>query len=83
MRTTVLRKHTSFRLREDLLEVLQNAARQENCSLNSFVENALMDVMYAEPNEVTKAAMEEARLEKNLRDVDTSSFENFIKSCSE
>jgi antitoxin component of RelBE/YafQ-DinJ toxin-antitoxin module len=42
-----------------------------------------MDAMYTEPNEETKAAIEEARAGKNLKKVDTSSFENFIKSCSE
>ena len=33
--------------------------------------------------EIIKAAIEEARAGKNLKKVDTSSFENFIKSCSE
>ena len=42
-----------------------------------------MDAMYTEPNEETKAAIEEARAGENLKKVDTSSFENFIKSCSE
>ena len=42
-----------------------------------------MDIMYNEPNEETQAAIKEARSGKNLKEVDTSSFENFIKSCSE
>ena len=79
----IIRKQTSFRLREDLLKVLQEEARKANRSLNNLVECLLMDAMYSEPNEETKAAIEEARAGKNLKKVDTSSFENFIKSCTE
>ncbi|MDR0430702.1 MAG: toxin-antitoxin system HicB family antitoxin [Tannerellaceae bacterium] len=83
METTVERKQTSFRLRKDLLERLQVIAKEENRSLNNFVESALMDIIYHEPNAVTLAAMKEARLSKNLETVDMSSFESFVKSCSE
>ena len=79
----VIRKQTSIRLREDLLQVLQQEAKKANRSLNNFIECTLMDAMYSEPNEETKAAIEEARIGKNLKEVDTSSFENFIQSCSE
>lgn len=58
---TVKRKHTSFRLREDLLEVLQEMARKSNRSLNNFVESTLMDAVFSEPNEDTIAAIKEAR----------------------
>ena len=37
----------------------QNAAR-ENRTLNNYVESVLLDVVYDEPNEVTKAAVKEA-----------------------
>jgi predicted transcriptional regulator len=83
METVIGRKQTSFRLREDLLERLQLAARKENRSLSNFVENALMDLVYNEPNEETKAAIEEARANKNLKTVEMNSFEDFVKSCSE
>lgn len=79
----VIKKQTAFRLDSDLLDALKSAAKREHRSLNNFVECLLMDIMYKEPNEETKAAIEEARLGKNLKKVDTSSFENFIKSCSE
>jgi hypothetical protein len=78
-----MKKLTAFRLNSDLLDMLKNAAKREHRSLNNFVECLLMDAMYSEPNEETKAAIEEARAGKNLKTVDTSSFENFIKSCSE
>lgn len=57
----IIRKQTSFRLREDLLEVLQEMARKSNRSLNNFVESTLMDAVFSEPNEDTIAAIKEAR----------------------
>lgn len=79
----VVKKLTAFRLNNDLLDMLKSAAKREHRSLNNFVECLLMDAMYSEPNVETKAAIEEARAEKNLKTIDTSSFENFLKSCSE
>lgn len=77
----VIRKQTSFRLREDLLKVLQEEARKANRSLNNFVESTLMEAMYSVPNEETKAAIVEARAGKYAGTIDTSSMEAFIKSC--
>lgn len=77
----VIRKQTSFRLREDLLKVLQEEARKANRSLNNFVESTLMDAMYSEPNEETIAAIKEARTGKFAGTIDTSSMKAFIKSC--
>lgn len=77
----IIRKQTSFRLREDLVKALQEEARKANRSLNNLVECLLLDAVYSEPNEETKAAIEEARAGKNLKKVDTSSFENFIETC--
>lgn len=77
----VIRKQTSFRLREDLLKVLQENAKRANRSLNNYVENMLLDAVYSEPNEDTKAAIEEARAGKYAGTIDTSSMEAFIKSC--
>lgn len=77
----IVRKQTSFRLREDLLQVLQEHAKKANRSLNNFVESTLMDAMYSEPNEETIAAINEARAGKFAGTIDTSSIEAFIKSC--
>lgn len=77
----IIRKQTSFRLREDLLKVLQEEARKANRSLNNYVESMLMEVVYSEPNEETKAAIKEARSGKFAGTIDTSSMEAFIKSC--
>ena len=78
---SIVRKQTSFRLREDLLQVLQEQAKKANRSLNNFVESTLMDAMYTEPNEETIAAIKEARTGKFAGTIDTSSMEAFIKSC--
>ncbi|MBQ7824414.1 MAG: toxin-antitoxin system protein [Bacteroidaceae bacterium] len=78
---TVIRKQTSFRLREDLLQVLQEHAKRANRSLNNFVESTLMDAMYSEPNEETVAAIKEARTGEYAGVIDTSSMEAFIRSC--
>ena len=60
MATSVVRKATSFRLRADLLEGLKRNAARENRTLNNYVESVLLDIVYNEPNEVTKTAIEEA-----------------------
>ena len=62
---TITRKNTSFRLRTDLLERLRHNAANANRTLNNYVESVLLDVVYHEPNEVTKAAIEEARNRKS------------------
>lgn len=83
MDVVIDRKQTAFRLSTDLLERLKLAAKRQNRSLNNFVESVLMDVVYNEPNEETKAAIEEAKAGKYAGIIDTSSMEAFIKSCSE
>lgn len=60
MRTSIVRRPTSFRLRADLLEGLKRNAARANISLNNYVESVLLDIVYHEPNEETKAAIEEA-----------------------
>ena len=64
MGTTIERKPASFRLRSDLIEGLRRNAKRENRTLNNYVESVLLDIVYNEPNEVTKAAIEEARNRK-------------------
>lgn len=71
-----------FRLSVDLVDRLKEMAKREHRSLNNFVECVLLDVAYNEPNETTKAALEEAKSGK-LREVppvDTSSVEAMFKS---
>ncbi len=64
MSTTILRRPTSFRLRTDLLEGLKRNAAKENRTLNNYVESVLLDIVYRQPNRVTKAAIQEAMTRK-------------------
>ena len=64
METTV-RVQASFRLKAELMERLRMGAKASNRSLNNFVENVLLDAMYHEPNETTKAAIVEAMSNNN------------------
>ena len=61
----MIRKPASFRLRADLLEGLKRNAARENRTLNNYVESVLLDIVFDEPNEVTKAAIKEAKSGKN------------------
>ena len=65
MATTIIRKPASFRLREDLLEGLKRNAERENRTLNNYVESVLLGIVFDEPNEVTKAAIKEAKSGEN------------------
>lgn len=77
METTIKRKQTSFRLRTDLLDDMKVAAARENRTLNNFVESLLLNSMYHEPNEVTKAAIKEAMSGRNRNKVYTDVDEMF------
>lgn len=77
------RKQTAFRLSTDLLERLKLAAKKQNRSLNNFVESVLMDVVYNEPNEETKAAIEEAKAGKYAGTIDMTNFDTFMKSIDD
>ena len=66
MEATV-RVHASFRLKADLMERLRMGAKASNRSLNNFVENVLLDAMYHDPNDTTKAAIAEARSNKEKK----------------
>ena len=66
METTV-RVQASFRLKADLMERLRMGGKASNRSLNNFVESVLLDAMYHEPNDTTKAAIAEARSNKEKK----------------
>jgi hypothetical protein len=77
METAIRRRQTSFRLRTDLLIALKEKAAKENRTLNNYVESVLLDVVYDEPNDVTKAAIEEAMSGKNRNKIYDSVEELF------
>ena len=77
METTIIRKPTSFRLRTDLIEGLKRNAARQNRTLNNYVESVLLDVVFNEPNKVTKAAIKEAMSGNNRNKVYGSVDEMF------
>ncbi len=83
MATTIQRKPASFRLRADLLEGLKCNAERENRTLNNYVESVLLDIVYNEPNEVTKQAIKEAKSGKNPNKVYDNVDEMFDDILSE
>lgn len=83
MDATIERKQTVFRLSTDLLQRLKVAAKKKNQSLNNFVESALMDLVYNEPNEDTKAAVEEVKAGKYAGTIDMRNFDTFMKSIND
>lgn len=80
MEMTISRTQTAFRLNTELLKRLKVEARKQNRSLNNFVESVLMDAVYRTPNALTKAAVKEAREDKNLETINLDNLEEFIES---
>lgn len=77
-----LKKNQSFQLSVELLERLKQLARQQNRSLNNYVETVLLDAIYHEPNATTLAAMKEVESGalRNEPDLDLTSIEAMEKS---
>lgn len=74
------RKAHVFRLPVSLLERLKELAAKDRRSLNNYVEGVLLDAVYHEPNEITRAALEEAKSGKLEGPIDTTSVETMLKS---
>ena len=81
MNTAIERKPVSFRLRTDLLERLRRNAIHQNRTLNNYVESLLLDIVYNEPNDTTRAAIEEAMSGHNRNKVYASAEEMIRESC--
>ena len=80
MDIAIQKKAQSFRLPVDLIERLKQMAKMQNRSLNNFVECALLDLAYREPNAETRAAIEDAKAGKYEGTLDVSSVEAMYKS---
>lgn len=55
-------------------------ARKQNRSLNNFVECALLELAYSEPNADTRMAIKEAKAGKLQGELDVLSVEAMYKS---
>lgn len=80
MDTVLERKAHVFRLPIPLLDRLKGLAAKDRRSLNNYVEGILLDAVYREPNEITKASLAEAKKGKLEGPIDTSSVEAMLKS---
>ena len=67
--TDTKKKSTSLRISSTLFAHIEKLAKQENRSLNNFIETTLFDALeYREPNETTKKAIAEFKKDKkNLK----------------
>lgn len=74
------KKSHVFSLPAYLLDRLKELAAKDRRSLNNYVEGILLDAVYHEPNETTKAAIKEAKSGKLEGPVDTSSVDAMLKS---
>lgn len=65
----IKKKSTSLRLNFNLYTYIEKLAKDENRSLNNFIETTLFDALeYREPNETTKKAIAEFKKDKkNLK----------------
>ncbi len=63
------KKSTSLRINSNLFAHIEKLAKNENRSLNNFIETTLFDALeYREPNETTKKAIAEFKKDKkNLK----------------
>lgn len=82
MELAIEKKAHVFRLPTYLLDKLKELAQKDRRSLNNYVECLLLDAVYHEPNEVTRAALEEAKSGKLEGPIDTSSVEAMLKSMN-
>ncbi len=80
MELALERKEHLFRLPAYLLDRLKELAARDRRSLNNYVEGLLLDAVYNEPNEITRASFEEAKAGKLEGPIDTSSVEAMLKS---
>jgi len=83
METRVVKKQTAFRLNENLVNRLKAEARRTNRSLSNYVECILMESLYIEPNDETKAAIKEAKAGKYAGTIDMKDFDSFMKSVND
>ena len=75
---TIVRRQTSFRLSEELLERLKIESNKVNLSFNSFVDNALMELVYKRPNQATMDAIKEAQSGEELETLDLENFKEYV-----
>jgi hypothetical protein len=68
---------TALRFDKELLELIKEKAAAQKRSLNNYIEYLLYREVGEIPNETTRLAIEEARTNKNLEQIED--IEQFLK----
>lgn len=76
--TTQGKTTTSFRLNSQLLERLRVLAKNNNRSLNNYVETVLLDFAYHEPNDDTIETLKEAQSGKKMDNFEMKELDEMI-----
>lgn len=78
-----LSNSTSIRLPEDVMDTLKRQAKEEHRSVSNYIRMILTEFVKhktKEPNSTTLAAIEEARSDKDLENLDIDHFKDFVAS---
>lgn len=83
---TRTKQSVSFRWDFDLVNRLKALAHQQNRSLSNFTETLLVHAIksagkeQSTPNDVTMAAIEDARSGRDLETLDLDNFDDYVKN---
>ena len=78
-----LSNSTSVRLPNDVMDILKSQAKGEHRSVSNYIRMILTEFVKhkrQEPNATTRAAIEEARSDMDLEELDVDHFKDFVAS---
>lgn len=78
-----LSNSTSVRLPNDVMDILKSQAKEEHRSVSNYIRMILTEFVKhkrQEPNATTRAAIEEARSDMDLEELDVDHFKDFVAS---
>ncbi|WP_262288875.1 toxin-antitoxin system protein [Hallella absiana] len=78
-----LSNSTSVRLPNDVMGILKSQAKEEHRSVSNYIRMILTEFVKhkrQEPNATTRAAIEEARSDMDLEELDVDHFKDFVAS---
>ena len=78
-----LSNSTSVRLPNDVMGILKSQAKEEHRSVSNYIRMILTEFgkhKRQEPNATTRAAIEEARSDMDLEELDVDHFKDFVAS---
>ena len=78
-----LSNSTSVRLPNDVMGILKSQAKEEHRSVSNYIRMILTEFVKhkrQEPNATTRAAIEEARSDMDMEELDVDHFKDFVAS---